>query len=151
MKRRLLAFLLLLATLLSACSALTVMADGINEADIVSVSGIQPLDVAVGTPFAEVADMLPRQVTLQMKTRGVGASEELHNAKMEESDWTLYNKSAVTVSGGKVSFHKSAPNVKAVSGGEYTDFVLETTLRGTANDPDNNFGVMLRATDITES
>ncbi len=40
--------------------------------------------------------------------------------------------------------------MKALSGGEYDDFVVEATLKGTAQNITNNYGIMLRATDVTD-
>ncbi len=151
MKNRLIAIILFAATILTVLPGMALFADTVDESRIVSFTGIRDVDVMVGTSFADAAGMLPDNVTLQMALDGVGAGALLHEANMEESDWVLYNADAITVGDGKIAIDKSVANVKAVTGDEYDNFVLEATLRGTANAPTNNFGIMLRANDITDA
>ena len=79
------------------------------------------------------------------------ASEVLHKAKFEASDWTLYGGEVVTFNNEKISIKSASERIKALTGDVYEDMVIETVLRGTSNNIDNNFGVMLRATGVTDA
>ena len=150
MKQRLIVTLLLLATLLSAASGVGIYANGIEEDSVAGVEGISSVDLPLGTPYETALNSLPKTATLNIKNSMGTESQLLHTAGFSQGDWTLFNQSAITLSGGKIAINRSVANAKALTGGEYDNFVLEATLRGTANNPDNNFGVMFRAKDVTD-
>ena len=147
------ASLMLSAAFLLPCfaGAGIVCAEEIDEKSILSSSAGATITVAQGTAYADVLKLLPStaSVTLTDSTAADGAI--MHVAKFEKSDWTLFDPSAVTFADGKINVNKQSGKVKALTGGEYTDFVVEATLRGTANEPDNNFGIMLRAKNVTDT
>ncbi|MBQ8214660.1 MAG: glycoside hydrolase family 127 protein [Clostridia bacterium] len=154
MKKRIVAAALSIATVLSSS---TILLDAIGshaevkEEDIIGVESVPYVCVTPGTTLEQVEDLLPEKVILKVAKADSAQGTVLHTAKFEESDWTLFDKNAISFTDGKLVIGKSSAKVKAVTGGEYDDFVLETTIKGTADAPSNNFGVMLRATDVSES
>lgn len=154
MKKRILALMLSVISIMCAVSAIfltqNVFADGIDEDKILGYEKIPSVDVVVGSSASKALSLLPKSAVLKIEKDSYGESEILHSAKFEESDWTLFNKDSITIDGSKLAIDKASSNVKALTGGEYDDFVLETTIKGTSSGINNNFGVMLRAEDVTE-
>lgn len=149
-KKRILS--LVMATALALpCAASAVSAEGIDEKSIVSADINKVFSVITGTKYEDALKKLPSTVTLKLKDASTAVSETLHTAKFEKSDWTLFDPSAVTFADGKIKINKQSTKVKALTGGEYENFILEVTLRGTAASPDNNFGVILRASNVTDA
>ena len=127
-----------------------VFAQGIDADTIVATDFIQSTDVVVGTPVESAAALLPSKVGVTVKKDGVLNSEILHTAVFEKSQWMVHGGSAAVFENGKLSVKQQSDIFRAVTGGTYEDFVIETTLKGTSTSIDNNFGVMFRASNITD-
>ncbi len=155
MKRKLTAILLSFTNLLSAAlitlSAPGVFAADIDEDRIIGIEEIPQGDVIIGSSLEEAANTLPKNVNVMLSKKTEQNSQVLHKAKFETSDWTLYGGEVVGFDGEKISVKAVAENIKALTGGNYEDFVIETVLRGTSSNIDNNFGVMFRASNITDA
>ena len=155
MKRKLTAILLSLTILLSVAfatlGASSVFADEIDEDRIIGTEAISQGDVVIGSTLEDAANSLPKSIKVKLSKNGVQASEVLHKAKFEASDWTLYGGEVVTFNNEKISIKSASEKIKALTGDVYEDMVIETVLRGTSNNIDNNFGVMLRATGVTDA
>lgn len=151
-KTRITSFMLSAALAFSCFAGVCkVCAEDIDEKSIVSADAGTAISVTAGTSYADVLKKLPETVSVTLADTAGTESKMLHAAKFEKSDWTLFDPSAVTFSDGKLQITKQSGKVKALTGGEYTDFVVEATLRGTASAPDNNFGIMLRAKNVTDA
>lgn len=155
MKKKIMALILCFATIIPGIAgiftAIDVFAANIDESKIIGVENIYTEDVIVGTSFKNVTDSLPSKVTLHISKDENKQSENLHSAKFEEGSWELFDAGAISIENGKLTVNKNSTKVKALTGDEYEDFVLEATIKGISSTPDNNFGVMLRAEDVTES
>ena len=153
MKKRITAVLLSVLQVISAVSALfplNAFGTEIDEDRIIGVEGISTLDVLTGTSLSSAASLLPQNVTLKLMKETNLEETSLHKAKFTKSDWELFDENAISISENKLSVTSISTKVKALTGGTYRDFVLETTLKGTSSSVDNNFGVMLRATEVTD-
>ena len=147
---RILSFTLLAALMLPYLAPAARAAE-VDESSIISVDAGGPYTVIYTTSYEDALKELPSTVTVNLAGENTAECEKLHTAKLEKSDWTLLDPSAVTFADGKIKINKVSNKVKALTGGEYENFVVETTLRGTANAPDNNFGIMLRAANVTDA
>ncbi len=127
-----------------------IYAEEIDENSIISVNAGGPYNVIYSTSYEDALKELPSTVTLKLQDGKTSKPEALHTAKFEKSDWTLFDPGAITFADGKIKINKQSAKVKALTGGEYDNFVVEAVLRGTASAPDNNFGLMLRATNVTD-
>lgn len=155
MKRKLTAILLSFTNLLSvalvALGAPGGYAAGIDEDRIIGTEEIAQGDVVIGSSLEEAAGSLPKKVNVMLSKTAVQNAQVLHKAKFEASDWTLYGGEVVDLDGEKLSVKATSEKIKALTGGEYDDFVIETVLRGTSANIDNNFGVMFRAGNVTDA
>lgn len=124
------------------------------------------LIVQEGATFDEIVAKLPTEVTVTIPGAASGEAESLFTESFDSADsvaanWTLSDKDGVAkVEGGKyattaesdkVKAHVTDPEWAKLDTEEYANYVITAKLTGTAENPSNNFGIMFRATGITDS
>ncbi len=153
MTKKALSLLLCLILSLSAFPVLSpgtrISAEEIAEGEILSAEADPGPIVTPGTSYEAVLSRLPATARVTLASGGAPAAETFHTAAFTPGAWTLFDGEAISFSGGALTVEKESTKVKALTGEEYGDFVLEATLRGTSAAINNNFGVMLRASDVT--
>ena len=154
MKKRLFAILASLAMLFSAMTvtlcAGRVFAQNIDTDSIIGTDEIISPDVLLGTSLEDAVKNLPDSINVRLRKGDNTDDAVLHTASFDGSGWTLHGKDAASFDGNKLSVTKASSIFRALTGDTYDDFVIETTLKGTSENINGNFGVMFRANNITE-
>lgn len=121
------------------------------------------LNVDVGATFDEIVAKLPTEVTVTVPGTASGEVQTLFTDTFDSgaADWTMCDKDGVaSVDGGKYATTAVSDKVKAyvtdpewakLDTEEYANYVITAKLTGTAENPDNNFGIIFRATGVTDS
>lgn len=123
------------------------------------------LKVAYGTSKEDVIAQLPSQLTVYVPGTAPAESTTLFSeafttAESFAENWTLCDPQEVTeIGGGKFATTAGSQKVKAyVTEADWTkadtsvfaNYAIKTVIRGTAEKPSNNFGIIFRASDVTE-
>lgn len=127
------------------------------------VESVKNKAVKVGTSFDEVVAGLPTELEVTIPGEATGESKELFNANFSSADafgeaWTLCDndgvvsvdgKFATTAASDKVKAYITDPDWALADSEDYANYVVKAVLRGTADAPDNNFGIIFRAANVT--
>jgi len=151
-KTALISYLLVIATAITSLSGIMLPAQAAETVEVIETDKLADHIVDCGTTLEQMQDVLPNKVSAKVKTQIAAQSQVLHTAGFNAGDWTLIDKNnVIRLDGSKISISGVSGTVKALSGGEYEDFVVEATLKGAEGQTNkNNFGLMLRATDVTD-
>lgn len=127
------------------------------------VESVKNKAVKVGTSFDEVVAGLPSELEVVVPGEATGESKVLHTADFSSADalgdaWTLCDndgvisldgKFATTAASDKVKAYITDPDWALADSEDYANYVVKAVLRGTADAPDNNFGIIFRAANVT--
>lgn len=135
-----------------------------SDYDVEKVSNFK---VDYGTSEEDVIAMLPTELTVTLPSDGAPSSSEvLYTESFDDEssfqqNWTLCDADGVSeVGNGVLATLSGSTRFKAYindqdwakSGTEeYANYAVTMTLKGTADEPTNNFGMIVRASDVTES
>ena len=132
--------------------ALPAAAEETDAPALLSVEQSTGITVRHGTSLLNVQSALPQTVPATVKDTIPLATVTEQTETFDEGheNWTLYDPdSKITFSDGTMNI-AATPNVKAVTGDEsWTDFVVEAKLKADS-DPQADYGVMIRAKDVTD-
>ena len=126
------------------------------------------LQVNVGTSYEDVIAMLPSTVGVLEAGTSTATSEVLYTQTFDdpsevENGWDLYLPAGgYDIGGGRIAITTNSTTTKmalpetyewmhADSDDEYANYAVKIVMRGTADNPTNNFGLMLRAHDVNGS
>lgn len=131
------------------------------------VQAVKNQVVSMGTSLEDVIAGLPTELEVTIPGTATGASESLYEADFSTAEkfaesWTLCDADGVvTVGEGKFATTAKSNRVKAyvtdpewakAGTEEYANYVVSATVRGTAEEaPTNNFGIIFRASNVTET
>gem|GEM_PF-4449907 len=121
--------------------------------------------VTTGTSLEDVLAEFPSSIGVLTEGTATGMStvlfhEDFDSEASVEENWDLYLPSeGYTIAEGKIAIEKNDTNTKMCVTGEeewmmfdtddYANYAVKAVLRGTADTPDNNFGLIFRASDVT--
>ncbi len=130
------------------------------------VETVEAVKVPFGSTLQDVIALLPTELSVMVPAEGAGESEELFTEKFEtlesfNANWTLCDADKVTQIGdGKFASIAASTRLKAfisepewakADTEEYANYAIKMVVRGTEEVPSNNFGIIFRASDVTES
>ncbi len=128
------------------------------------VSSVKNQVVGLGTSLEDVIAKLPTELDVTIPGAANGEATELYKADFSSADkfaesWTACDSDGViSVADGKFTVGSVSNKVKAyvtdpdwakLDTEEYANYVITAKIRGTADSPSNNFGIMFRATNVT--
>ncbi len=120
--------------------------------------------VSVGTSLEDVIATLPSELEVTIPGEATGESQVLYSTDFSSADdfandWTLCDndgvfsmdsgKFATTASSQKLKAYVTDPDWALADSEDYANYAVKAVLRGTANSPTNNFGIMFRASNIS--
>lgn len=135
------------------------------------VEKVDNVKVAKGTSYEDVIAMLPTELTVDVPADFSAASQELYRADFSSLDafsetMTMCDADKVAdVYDGKYVTTAASTRAKmfvnyqdwakydpdSEENNEFANYAVKAVLRGTADEPTNNFGIIFRATDVTDS
>lgn len=130
------------------------------------VASVKNQAVSVGTSFEDVVAGLPTELEVTIPGDASGESQSLFEADFTSADtfaedWTLCDADGVVTVDGKFATTAKSNRVKAyvtdpewanAESEDYANYVVKAVIRGTAEEaPTNNFGIIFRAANVTES
>lgn len=136
------------------------------ESDYEVVCDASTLNVQTGTSKDDIIAQLPTEVTVKVSGEATGEATTLLDEKFESADsfaenWTMCDADGVaTVGDGKFVSGAASNRLKAyvtdpewakLDTEEYANYVISAKFTGTADAPTNNFGIIFRATDVTDA
>ena len=123
-------------------------------------------NVATGTSYDDVIAQLPTSIGVLTQGTFTGESEVLFTETFDgdeselEETWDLFLPEH-TLEDGKLAITAKSTTTKMAVAGEadwmkigtedYANYAVKAVVRGTADAPDNNFGIILRASEVTGS
>lgn len=128
------------------------------------IESVDSFKVDYGTSKEDVIAQLPSELTVYVPTSAPTESttlisENFSTAESFAENWTLCDPDGVAeIGGGKFATTAGSTNIKAyVTDAEwanigtevYANYAIKTVIRGTAETPSNNFGIIFRATEVT--
>ncbi|MBO5778290.1 MAG: hypothetical protein J6R82_01845 [Clostridia bacterium] len=127
------------------------------------VESVKNKAVKVGTSFEDVVASLPSELQVTIPGEASGEATELFKADFSNmdsftADWTLCDNDGVAAVDGKFATTAASDKIKAyvtepewakADGEEYANYVIKAVLRGQAEAPDHNFGIIFRAANVT--
>lgn len=127
------------------------------------VEGVSNKVVKLGTSFEDVVASLPTELEVTIPGEASGEATELFAADFTSmdsvtADWTLCDNDGVVAVDGKFATTAVSDKIKAyvtdpdwakADTEEYANYVIKAVLRGTADAPDNNFGIIFRAANVS--
>ncbi|MGM9637477.1 MAG: hypothetical protein ACI3YK_05780 [Eubacteriales bacterium] len=128
------------------------------------IESVDSFKVDYGTSKEDVIAQLPSELTVYVPTSAPTESttlfsENFSSAESFAENWTLCDPDNVTeIGGGKFATTAGSTNIKAYitdaewtnAGTEvYANYAIKAVVRGTADTPSNNFGIIFRASEVT--
>ena len=132
------------------------------------IKEIDNLVVPVGTSEADVIAMLPTELEVLMSGSSTAASQVLFSDTFDSADtfaqnWTTVgndNGDVMSIQGGNMVVGKACNYFRTyvndqdwmnMESESYANYAIKTVIKGQADAPSNNFGIIFRASDISTS
>ena len=155
-------------TTTTAKKTVTTSSDRTKVESDYEIKKVDDLVVAVGTSEQDVIAKLPTELEVLMKGSSSAASEKLFTETFDSADtfaqsWTVVgnaNNDVMAIENGSMAVKKACNYFRAYlndlewmnnESEEFANYAIKTVIKGTAESPSNNFGIIFRASDISET